>query len=698
MTPTPHEPLFRSVLDRLIPEDEYPGAWEAGVGDFITRYWDTDFAIMRELILGGLMCLEQEARVRHEQSFVELGTSQQDELISCIEKGELAFEWIAPPDKFFEVITMLAAQGYYGDPGNGGNRDGRSWEMIGFRQGTVAGYKPPPPSPALSTADPRHLDGEYDAIVVGSGAGGGVTACVLAEAGMKVLLVERGRSYGDAEIPVDHLRNQRFSVFGVNAGPEPEGHPRVAVDAEGNSGPVPPHAPTYQNCAMCVGGGTRVYSGLTWRLHPDDFRMGSLYGRPEGSSLADWPITYDDLEAYYDQAEWEIGVAGPSSGHKNIGPRRRGYPMPPIPPNLEAEVLARGATALKWNTASVPMAVNTEPRDGRDRCGQCGLCGGFACPSNSKNGVHNTVLPRALATGSCTLVAGAHVARIEANSGGRVQGVSGFALTDGEPRPFQARAPIVVVSAGAVESARLLLLSKLGNEHDQVGRNLQNHMVTACLGVFRDPVKDGQGPGCSIATCDLVHGNPGVIGGAVLTNDVVQLPVQFWMMGLPPDVRRWGSTNKEYMRHAYTRTASVGALTQEIPTPEARVTLDPEVRDRFGLPVARVAPRFHPETVKAADYLSSQGREWLNASGAERSWGFHIGAIGPHQAGTCRMGNDPQSSVTDPWGRVHGCEGLWVVDGSLHVTNGGVNPALTIFALAFRNAREIAQRAGRGRT
>jgi choline dehydrogenase-like flavoprotein len=153
----------------------------------------------------------------------------------------------------------------------------------------------------------------YDVIIVGAGAGGGVAAGVLAEAGKRVLLLERGRDLAFEDIPRDHLRNHRFARYGHNTGPELDGNPRVFVDAAGAERVIRPHDDDYQNNAMAVGGGTRVFGAQAWRFLPTDFSMASTYGIPPGSSLADWPIGYDDLAPYYQRAEWEIGVAGDSA-------------------------------------------------------------------------------------------------------------------------------------------------------------------------------------------------------------------------------------------------------------------------------------------------------------------------------------------------------------------------------------------------
>src|SRR4029079_8039253 len=145
---------------------------------------------------------------------------------------------------------------------------------------------------------------------------------VLAEAGKSVLLLERGPALSFSDVGRDHLRNQRLAIYGHSAGPEWIVNPRVFVDPEGRARVVKPHELDYHNNAACVGGGTRVYGAQAWRFMHNDFRMASTYGVPEGSSLADWPIAYEDLEPWYDRAEWEIGVSGDADAARAVTPRR----------------------------------------------------------------------------------------------------------------------------------------------------------------------------------------------------------------------------------------------------------------------------------------------------------------------------------------------------------------------------------------
>jgi choline dehydrogenase-like flavoprotein len=542
---------------------------------------------------------------------------------------------------------------------------------------------------------------KYDAIIIGTGAAGGIVACLLAEAGKHVLLLERGPALSFADVGRDHLRNQRLAIYGHNAGPELAGNPRVFVDPQGRSRLVKPHELDYHNNAACVGGGTRVYGAQAWRFHPDDFQMASKYGVPDGSSLADWPITYETLEPFYERAEWELGAAGDGDGIRSQIPRRRNYPLPPVPPSPQTVALENSARQLGWRTAPVPLLINTEPYGGRSACIACKYCVGFACPTDAKTGTQNTVIPRALATGNCELKTSAVAGAIETDDRGNVTGVSYFVNSSGTPQQVTARSRLVIISSGAIESARLLLNSRspfhptgLGNEYDQVGRNLQGHLYPRAYGLSSTKVFNGIGPGVTIATIQFNHDNPGIIGGGMLADDFIKPPIDFWYDSLPPDLPRWGVENKRFMRDNYTRVMHVRGPVQDIPNPEGRVTVDDTVRDKWGVPVARLSGTTHPATVDAAEFMRERGEQWLRASGCEKVWSTQPGLIlsgRQHQAGTCRMGSDAKNSVTDEWGRIHNHDNLFVVDGSLHATNGGFNPVLTIMALAFRSAEYIAR-------
>jgi choline dehydrogenase-like flavoprotein len=454
-----------------------------------------------------------------------------------------------------------------------------------------------------------------------------------------------------------------------------------------------------------VGGGTFCYGAQAWRFMPQDFRMRSLYGAIEGSTLEDWPITYDDLEPYYEKAEYEIGVSGDVSPNIFQGPRKRPLPMPPMEPkSREYEILKPAALRLGLHPFDLPLLINSVPYNGRSACMRIRWCVGFGCETEAKNGTHNTVIPRALATRSCLLRTECVVKEVLVDDRGRATGVAFF---DENDQLQEQPADLVVVSCGATESARLLLMSKsrlfpegIGNRHDWVGRNLQGHTYTGATGYFPQDVDcyDDIGPGACIAACDYNHGNEGLAGGGMLANEFIRLPVQF-INDLPRETPRWGKAHKDAMRRYYRHNIAVRGPTQEIPVRDARVQLDPVVRDHWGLPVLRLSGDKHPHTLEIGNHQAERAAEWLQEAGAES---VEQRRAGPglsghqHQSGTCRMGVDPKTSVVDPSCRVHDLDNVFVVDASVHVTNGGFNPVLTIMALAFRAGEHIAKEWQRG--
>jgi choline dehydrogenase-like flavoprotein len=590
--------------------------------------------------------------------------------------AELLADAGSPAASALRRVLLVAARSFYGDPA--------SWPALGYRDMRPGSAWPPGAGEAPEPIGLDALSGHYDVVVIGAGAGGGVAACVLAEAGHRVLLVDRGESLRRADLPRDHLRNARvWTGLERQVDPPVAGNPRLVGDEL-----VVPTQQLWNGNAFAVGGGTRVYGAQAWRFSPEDFRMRSTYGDP----FADWPIAYEDLEPYYDRVEWEMGVCGPDGRRRYDGARRRGYPMPPLPPNAAQPVLERGARALGLTTDAVPLLINSVPFGGRPACIRCGTCVGFACHADAKNGTDATTIPRALATGNCDLLASAAAARL-VTRGSAVTGVR-LATASGQ-RTVAARH--VVLSAGAIETARLLLVSDVGTAHGQVGRYLQGHAYAGAVGLFDEVVQDCAGPGPSIATTELRHHNPGVLGGGILVNEFVPIPIEAYFkltdLGVVP---AWGRAGADALRAAYPRTLFVVGPIQEVPSAHSRVTVEPGLTDANGMAAARLlADRPDPHDRRTAAFLGERAEAWLRASGARTTWSL-VWTLprGPsaiqHQAGTCRMGSDPRESVTDPWGSVWGHDGVTVADASLHVTNGGVNPVLTILALAWRVAERLA--------
>jgi len=538
---------------------------------------------------------------------------------------------------------------------------------------------------------------KVDAVIVGSGGGGGIAAYVLSLAGKRVVLLERGRNQQWSETKHDELHSQRTTVLGNAFGPDDTNTRLVRLGDEAQFREVRASEGSFGNVAMCVGGGTKSYGAMAWRFLPKDFKMRSTYGAPEGSSLEDWPISYEELEPYYERAEYAIGVSGRRGANPFEAPRKRDYPMPALPYNKEAHVLEAAAKGLGWHPFPIPMAINSVTYDGRPACVKCPFCVGFACEVKAKGSTADTVIPKAIATSHCELRTECVATEILTDAQGRATGV--VYIRNGAR--FEQPAKVVVVSCSAIESARLLLASKskifpdgLGNLNGFVGKNLQSHAYSGAYGYFEEELWDGLGPAACIAMCDFNHGNDGYRGGAMLANEFIRLPYLFARSGHPPKVAVWGAEHKARQRKYYKRSAAFQGPVQEMPVFTNGIELDPSRKDAFGVPIVRITGKRHDEDLKTARFIASKAEALLKAAGAMETFLKLPGSatsFGQHQAGTCRMGSDPKTSVTNSYGQLHAADNVFVVDGSLHVTNGGFNPSLTIQAVAFRASEFIAR-------
>ena len=526
-------------------------------------------------------------------------------------------------------------------------------------------------------------------VVVGAGPGGGIAAKELSEAGLTVVLFERGREQGFLDHDNDELLSQRTTVLDNAYGPDKDRHRRVLELADGSSRIVLANEGGYNNVAATVGGGTLSYGAMAWRFMPQDFKMKSTYGSIEGATLEDWPISYEDIEPYYEKAEWEWGVSGDMSGNPFTPPRNKGYPNPAFEYNKEGRLLYQTTSSMGLHPFPIPMLRLSRPFDGRGACIHNRTCVGFACPSGAKSGAQNVVIPKALATGNCELRTKSFVYKITMNNQGRATGVEYF---DADNVRHAQTADLVIVSSSATETARLLLNSHtqqfpegLGNRYDWVGRNLQGHAYSGSFGLFDEELYDDIGPGATIAIMDYNHGNPGIVGGAMMANEFIRLPYLF-SNKRPPGAKKWGKEHKDFQQYYFKRSMGFQGPVQEMPVFEARVRIDPEVKDAWGIPTLRISGQRHPMDIETGKFIAERAEDILKKCGAKQIWRSTPGrgvSGGQHQAGTCRMGNDPKTSVTNKYGQLWDIDNLFVCDGSLHVTNGGFNPSLTIMALSY---------------
>jgi ferredoxin len=454
-----------AIFDTVVPGDAEPGGWAGGGESLLREQIDgfLDWAI--SVLSAAAIVVDDAARASFGRPFDLLPPSERTRLLTDALAAEAAArDNAAREDTPIDTVINLVHQAYYG-----GVREPAGWRVAGFRP-IPAGVEPIEPEPERGVPLDR-LEKEYDVIIIGAGAGGGFAAAQLADRGRRVLLIERSRPFSNADLRGNHLQGKRQELFDVTAGPG-RGSPRVLERSDGSTELLSGagSGTAYGLVAMTLGGGTRVWQAMAWRFLVEDFAMATTYGVPEASTLVDWPFDYEELEPYYERVEWELGVAGDSRASAGTrAPRKLDLPMPAVRDNGLRRPYAAAASRLGWETSPVPLAINSVPHDGRPACVGCPQCVGHACPVDAKNGTHNTVIPRALATGNCDLLMATQAVEIFSDGRGRAHGVRAFHDVNGAVTELTIRAKQIVVAAGALETPRLLLASRLGNEW--VGRN-----------------------------------------------------------------------------------------------------------------------------------------------------------------------------------------------------------------------------------
>ena len=535
-----------------------------------------------------------------------------------------------------------------------------------------------------------------DFLIVGAGAAGGVVAKELATAGFRVVVLEQGPWLHEKDFQHDELwANTRHALTNDH-----RRQPNTRRQTEAEPATLQPSI----SYGRMVGGGSVHFTANYWRFHEIDFVERSRKGGVPGTGLDDWPITYAELEPYYTKAEWELGISGQAGVNPSEPPRSRPYPLPPLPIKSIGVLAERAARTLGWTASPSPMAILSEPYAGRAGCVHCGFCEGFGCEMQAKSSTLVTVIPAAVRTGRCEIRPDSYVRKIEVDRRGRAVGAVYF---DRDGKEHLQRARAVVLCANGVETPRLLLLSKsnrfpdgLANASGLVGRHLMFNGGAFAAGLFEHEINGYRGVHVSRIIQDLYELDPalGLAGGGGIDTRFDFTPIGFALDGLPPDAPRWGPGYKRALREQYTRTMFALAHTTSLPVESNSVSLDPEVKDAWGLPAVRVTFREHENDVRLYRFFMDRNLELLDAAGAVKRWEFSLDTYYPavHLLGTCRMGNDPARSVVDRSHRAHDVPNLFLVDGSSFVTGGRGQPTCTIQALAYRAGAEITRLARDG--
>jgi choline dehydrogenase-like flavoprotein len=519
----------------------------------------------------------------------------------------------------------------------------------------------------------------------------------LARAGFSVVLFEQGPRLEPADFEHDELKYWFLGGITNDVTRNPQSFRKdLAARAE------PARLRPTLWYARTVGGSTLHYTANYWRFHELDFRERSIHGAIAGTGLEDWPISYAELEPYYTKVDWEIGVSGLAGASPFEPPRSKPYPMPPMPVKSSGVLLERGARKLGLHPFPAPLVINSRPYRGRPACVHCGFCHGFACEVMAKASTLTTVIPEAEATGRCELRAESYVFRIDTDAQRRATGVSWFDA--GKRERFQP-AHAVVLCANGAETPRLLLNSAnaqfpqgLANSSGLVGKYLMFNSNSRSQGIFEHELNEYKSVQVTRVVHDFYAADPqrGFYGGGGIDARIGPQPIM-WAQRAGDFGPAWGAAYKARLAEFPRAMVAAGHGTS-LPVESNSVSLDPELKDAWGVPAIRVTYRDHPDDLANARFLQDRGAEILQAAGALRVEKAPVTeqAFSMHLLGTCRMGNDPARSVVDRHHRAHDVPNLFMCDGSSLVTSGRGQPTMTIQALAFRAAEHIARFARRG--
>jgi choline dehydrogenase-like flavoprotein len=544
----------------------------------------------------------------------------------------------------------------------------------------------------------------YDAIIVGSGAGGGTAAYRLTKAGMKVLLLEQGPRfdpYKDYPLSredwetVEHFEKRNPDSYVSSPQFLGEKWTKLMSSLHNRRLHAIPESTFKYVRASGIGGSTLMYQAEVHRFPEHAFRMKSLFSIAE-----DWPITYKDLEPYYQESEELLGAAG---DHKNpFKPKRGPFPMPPHPLGCPSQRIKKGAEKLGLSLIPDSLAIPTRPYRGRPACIYCRACG-YGCVIGDKGSIDVVMVKPAEETGRLTIKTEAKALYIEVGKDGKAEAV----VWKGNNGTEKSYGKVIIVSCGAIETPRLLLNSKsslfpdgLANTSGLVGAYMMTHLAAVLLVYFDKPLKSYQGLPIDSRIWDfsaperVKEQGGGMVLGAMGAPEGLVSPVSFATQVAPG----WGKSHKEYMKKHYGAHSAIFAVAEHNPRKENTVILA-RVKDTDGMPKAEVLVEMQDEDLRLIEIMLKRCNEVADASGVKVIGTFtSLDSMGAtHVAGTARMGTSRKKSVVNSFGQCYDVKNLFIADSSVLVTQGcGDSPALTIVALSLRTADYIASELRKG--
>ena len=548
---------------------------------------------------------------------------------------------------------------------------------------------------------------KYDACIVGSGAGAGPIAYELCNNGFKVLILEKGPWFKTEHFSKDEMIASRRKIFTPDLRDECHVLVKKKKD-QWNAKSTYKSGKSIWNGNM-VGGSSNLMSGYFHRLKPMDFKLLSEFGPIEGANIADWPISYEDLEPYYAKTEKIIGVSGKVVSHSMQEPRSTpDFPYPPLAENVFSSWLEKGAKELGYELFPTPRAILSKPKEERSPCYYSNFCGSYPCSSDAKGSSRVALLDAALKTGNLTILPNSKVFELDSDGKGKIKSASYY---DSAKQINHAQAKIFIVAAQAIETSRLLLMSKndefpngISNNNGQVGKNL----IFSSGGVgwgqfFHEDLSDEQFkllsiPGLFInRACQQWYEYIDQEKGTRIKGGTIDFLSEH-MNAVSRAIKQkkdskgnliYGTALKNKINAYFKeqRKFKFEIFTDWLPNDDCFVSLDKNQVDKWGDPVARVKLGAHEHSIKVSKFLAEKAEKLFKEIGMKNINSSINGNPSTNlQAGGCRFGNDPKTSVLDKNCRSHEVENLFITDGSFMPTGGSVPYTFTIYANSFRVA------------